>query len=272
MEPLSPQSWSRLPSWGRRRFHAFGLGAPKSGTQSLAAMFAGHYRAVHEPLARPLIERIVAAQAAPGADAAAGAELDRFVRRMERHHRWELNSSQLNGHVLETLLSAFPQARHVLTIRDCYAWLDSYANHHLSGPASAARRALRDLRFRPDLHPHRPEERALADRGLYSLDGCLAWWARHHRHVLATVPAERLLVVRTDALATRAGEIAAFLGVPAATLDLGRAHSHRAERRFHVLAEIDRSFLEDRVQHHGGELMRTFFPEIRSFADSAAAR
>lgn len=268
MTSISPQSWSWLPSWRPRRLHAYGLGPPKSGTQSLAAMFAGGYRAVHEPLARPLIDRIVAADRSP----AAAPELARFVRRMERHHRWELNSSQLNGHVLEVLLATFPRARFVLTIRDCYAWLDSYVNHHLAAPASPTRQALRDLRFRPDLHPHRAEEKILEQRGLYSIDGCLAYWARHHRQVLDAVPADRLLVVRTDELAVRAGAIAAFLGVPAATLDVARAHSHRAARRFHLLAELDRGFLEDRVRHHGGELMQAWFPEIRSFTESAAAR
>ena len=83
-------------------------------------------------------------------------------------------------HPLDTLLAAFPGARFVLPIRDCYGWLDSYFNHHLAGPASAPRRGLRDMRFRPDLHPHHPQERALADRGLPPLDvGLLHVFIRH---------------------------------------------------------------------------------------------
>jgi len=249
-----------------RRLHVYGVGAPKTGTQSLAFMFASNYRSAHEPLAQQFIAHIVAAAKEPDSGPQ---ELAGFVRQVERDHAWEMNSSQLNVHVLDQLVAENPQAKFILTLRDCYSWLDSYINHHLAGSATEGRRQLRYLRHRPDLYPHRPQEQALADRGLFSLDGCLSFWAWHTQTVLKSVPSERLYVVRTSDLGNEILAMAAFLKVPEDTIDRNAAHSHRAAQKFHVLREVDRSFLEARVQEHCGGLMAVWFPEIRCMADAS---
>lgn len=251
-----------------RRIHVYGVGCPKSGTQSLARMFAGSYRSTHEPFAQQLIAHILAV--AEHSDQAPRRLAD-FVRRIESEHAWEMNSSQLNVYFLDQLVAEHLDARFILTIRDCYSWLDSYINHHLRQPASEGKRRLRILRHRPDLYPHRPEERALADKGLFSLDGCLSFWAWHIRTVLRTVPRERLWIVRTPDLGSDLQGLAAFLGVPAQSLDRDASHSHRADQRFHLLDELDRSFLEARVQEHCGPLMAQWFPSIRCLTDAGIA-
>lgn len=238
---------------------------PKSGTQSLARMFAGRYRSAHEPFAEPFIERILAAAAEPGIQSQMLAD---FVRHADRDHALEMNSSQLNVHVLDQLVSEYPQAMFILTLRDCYTWLDSYFNHHLTEHAAEGKRRLRYLRHRPDLYPHRPAEQALVERWLYSLDGCLTFWSWHVRTVLNTVPASRLHVVRTRDLAAGIPALATFLGIPAASLNRAAAHVHRAERQFHIVRSLDRGYLEDRVHEHCGELMADWFPDIRSLADT----
>lgn len=252
----------------QRRFRAYGVGMPKSGTQSLARVCERRYRSAHEPYAEQLIEHVVAAAADPGRHSGALAD---FVRRAEREYALEMNSSQLNVHVLDQLVGEDSRSLFILTLRDCYTWLDSYYNHHLSEHAAEGKRRLRYLRHRPDLHPHRPEERALAERGLFSVDGCLSFWSWHVRTVLDAVPPSRLLVVRTGDFASNLPAVAGFLGVPEASLDRAAAHSHRAERRFHLVGGLDRSFLEDRVQEHCGALMAQWFPEIRSISDTGLA-
>ncbi len=113
----------------------------------------------------------------------------------------EMDSSQLNYFVLRELLELAPEAKFILTIRDCRSWLTSYIDHQQSGPTSPRWVAMRKLRFHSDAE-HPPEEQALRERGLFTVDAYLSYWARHNREVLETVPSSRLLVVRTDQMST----------------------------------------------------------------------
>jgi hypothetical protein len=51
MQPAKPQ----------RRFHAYCIGAPKTGTTTIAAMFRRHYKAAHEPAALTTNRLVIAA-------------------------------------------------------------------------------------------------------------------------------------------------------------------------------------------------------------------
>lgn len=57
---------------------------------------------------------------------------------------------------------------------------------------------MRKIRFRPDFFCHPPEENILQENNLYTHDGYLSYWNYHNTKVPDTIPAERLLVIRTD--------------------------------------------------------------------------
>jgi hypothetical protein len=246
-----------------RRFQAFGVGTPKSGTRSLAGLFERSYRAAHEPEAEALVAMI-------DLEMKHGIERERvaqFFRRRDRRLRLELESSHPTAFFLETLLVEFPGAKFILTIRDCYSWLLSVCGQFLRLPKThdyAFWGKMRDAYYRPDLYPHAPEERVLAAHGLYSLDGYFAFWARHNTEVLTRVPRERLLVVRTHEIRRDAERIAGFLGVPPESLDTSRAHLNRAQAAADMVWEIDPRFVQTKADLHCRDLMARFFPEVRS--------
>ena len=180
------------------------------------------------------------------------------------------DSSWPNILILEFLLREFPGARFVLTIRDCYSWLNSTLNHSLRyrGVSPRQRVKARDFAFQRDGFVHAPEERWLRDGGFYTLDGYFSGWAAHNRRVLAAVPPEQLLVVRTDRIRHCAHEIADFAGLPRQVIRPHRTHEFQNPDKKEIIRQLDRDFLERKVEQHCRPLMTQFFPEIKTLDDA----
>lgn len=241
-----------------RRFQAYCLGTAKSGTHSMAAIFRPHYRAIHEPENQSLIRMVLAAE--KGIDHQE--KLVQYVRNRDRNLWLELDSSQVNYFLLDVLLSEFPKAKFILTIRDCYSWLDSFTNHQLSRRCSPDWQKLRELRFGHGKFEYAEEEQILLQNGLYTLDGYLSYWATHNREVLAKVPQDRLLVIKTKDISQQLGEIADFLSIRPQTLNVDSSHSFKARKHFNILSEIDQEFLSKKVNQHCQSIMDQFFPNL----------
>lgn len=250
----------------RRRAHLYCVGTAKSGTSSLAALFGDALHARHETDSEHGIDTILRRQAGALSDS----ELRRYLLRRDRRLRLEIDSSQLNVFFLDALVELFPDARFLLTLRDPYSWVDSFINHQMGRSAPHKWPLLRDLRFRPDTFTHPREEALLAEKGLYTLDGYFSYWASHNRTVLDTVPAERLLVVRTHEISERTSDIAAFAGVPAAAANRQRSHANKAKRRYHLLRDVSVDHLHQRATAHCRALMQQYFPHVAEPQDALA--
>lgn len=244
-----------------RRTHAFCVGTAKSGTHSIASLLSGSLRTAHEPHAMMLINALKGASfySVPPA------RCERLLKRRDRILGLELESSHLLGPFVSALVDIFPEARFVLPIRDCFSWLDSMINQQIRKGHVEDRKwdAVWDFCFQADRFRHPPEERFLQNAGLHTLDGYLSYWSRHNRQVLETVPTERLFVLRTDDIGPRAGELAAFLGIPTSWVDPVRSHTYRRSSDNRLLDGLDRTYLADRCDAHCGELMKRFYPNLR---------
>ena len=103
--------------------------------------------------------------------------------------------------------------------------------------------------------------------GVPTLNSMLAYWNQRNQAVISTVPEHRLLIVKTMDITKRAYEIADFAGLPRSTIRLSRSHQNQAPRKHHLLDEIDRRYLDMKIQEHCGSLMKQYFPEISSIDD-----
>jgi len=240
-----------------RRIHVFCVGAGKTGTHSIAGMFDRHYRTAHEPETELLIEVILAE--AEGRMSAS--EVAAWLRRRDRRLWLEMDASGLNGAVVRHLVGLFPEARFILTVRDCHSWLDSLLDHHLTRPTTDSWRRLRDLRCPPAERRYTRTEEILRENGLFPIGAYLKQWAAHNRAVLEAVPPERLLVVRTERIGESVDRLAAFLGIPADTIDRSQAHLYRRATGSGILAKIDPRLVEERIAEHCAELMRVLFED-----------
>lgn len=250
----------------RRRVQVYCAGSAKSGTHSIAAMFDGTARASHEPGAKELLDAVLL-RANNGFTPDAWRQ---YVLRRDRQLWLEVDSSHLNVHLLDVLVRERPDARFILTIRDCYSWLESMINHQLNkrGPLGIwptwAPFAMRATQF-----THPPEEAALKERGLFTLDGYFSHWADLNTTVLNVVPEERLLVVRTNEISQQAEQIARFAGLPRSPS--GQTHAYKAKAKHSVLSSIDPDHLRRKVEQYCRPLMERFFPDMATPRSAIAA-
>lgn len=241
-----------------------GIGPAKSGTHSLAAMFSGCSSSAHEADANELITLILERdQNKRQADPLRKYLIDRSLRRS-----LQVDSSQLNYFILSELLEMFPEARFVLTARDCYTWLDSFINDSLRRRIAPNWRRLRDVRFKPERFPHiSGHEDVLVRHNLYSLRGYLSYWEEHYARSIRLVPTERLLIVRTCDLAFRAFEIADFAGLPHTAVRLDRSHEFKTPYKRRLLRQLSSDYLDAQVTACCPTMTR-LFPEISSIHDT----
>jgi len=247
-----------------RRTQLYGVGMGKSGTHSIVKMFSHRVRARHEPQAPQLIDRVIDWRRGRVSDR----EMTAWLRARDRELALEVDASGVNLQIIDLLLREFPDARFVWSIRDCYSWTNSRMNGDLHPSTSEAWSKWADFVYGTGPFVHAPEEQALKIGRILPLDTYLASWAARNQRVLATVPPERLLAVRTDQIRQRAHEIADFAGLPRRFIRLHRTHEFRNPRKRPLLRKIDRDFLERKVEQHCRPLMTRFFPEIKSLADA----
>jgi Sulfotransferase domain len=257
------QRWVRAPR-RLRRTRLYGVGIAKSGTKSIASMFPPQVSAAHEADATSLIETFFRWHEGRIGDT----ELTEWIHTRDRKLALEVDSSWFNVLIVPFLAREFPDARFVLTVRDCYSWLNSEFKRVLNVPINEPQRIkLRKFLYDPNDKVHAPEERILKDAGLFALDSYLGRWAAHNEQVLTSVPQERLLVVRTDQIAPRANEIADFAGLPRHAVRAERTHENRSPLKRAFIRELDPDFLEKKVAEHCGSWMRQYYPEIKSLDD-----
>lgn len=261
MTPLYERMPASLFPQYSRKFHAYCLGTPKSGTVSLGELFKTGYRSAHEPEVRFLTYKIMAWQQGKlGKD-----ELLSYLRHRDSRMQLEMDSSYLNFEVAGELAQAFPQARFILTIRDCLSWLDSFINFQLNKPefmGSGYKQIFRDHMdglLGAGKYQHGEEEAALEELGLHSLDGYFSYWSHHNQHVMDTVPDEQLLIIRTCDINHSIPAIESFLGLPASTLPEAK-HANPVTRRNSILDKVDKDYLYDKARLHCTTLMDRFFP------------
>lgn len=252
------------------RFKAYCVGVAKTGTTSIHAAFSQQYRSAHEPECEFLIHYILAF--------AHGkinkSELIRYVKHRDRRLALEMDSSHLNYYILDILVNEFSNAKFILTIRDCYSWLDSFLNFHCSlysylrdNPQLRKKNRwikLYDIDFRANEFKHAKEESILAKKGLYTLDGYFYYWNEHNSKVLATIPEERLLVVKTPDINHNIKKIEEFLNIIPGILPNNIRENVR-KNKFNLLSQIDKDFLETKANFHCKKLMDKYFPEIKGF-------
>ena len=244
-----------------RRFHAYCIGTSKSGTHSLAEVFGKRSRVAHEPEHEQLIDMILDASSGVTSES----QIAKFVRSRDSRLHLELECSHPLFHLLDVLLGEFPEAKFILTIRDCYSWLDSQINTQLSYLESTHWQNFGDFKYSGETGRHPNEEQVLAQFGLYTLDGYLGAWAAHNEKVLTTVSRDRLLVVRTQDIGKDAPKLAEFLGVPPNQLDTGAVHSFKGGKKFNLLANLDEQYLDEKVNKYCRALMHAYFPEVENF-------
>ena len=252
-----------------RRIHVYGLGAPKTGTHSIAGLFSGNYRSGHEPYFVQTTH-LLKLQRSGGIGQH---ELTQEIRNRDCRWRLEAESAHFLAHFCDVLAEEFPQAKFILTVREPMSWLRSIIDQHIRNPrekfaasGAAGHEAwltLRDLYFDQPPEEYSAFESLLEKYQLHSIDRYVAYWARHNQRVLDAVPARRLLVLRTCDLSGSIDRIAAFLEISPDMLTREKSHSFKALKKHGLLEKVNKSYVRDKISEHCGEILKRLRDECK---------
>jgi hypothetical protein len=245
--------------YGPRRFRAFGVGPGKTGTHSLANIFGNYYRSAHEADAKQAIDLLVRLRTGQANES----DLVDFVRDRDRRLQLEMDSANFNPFFTRTLAKEFPESKFIVTVRDCFSWVNSAMNQLLNNPSTSPHWIMwRDTIFgQLEDCVYTEQESILRDNLIWNLDSLFSAWAEHYKIVLESVPGEKILLVKTSELQKSGDKIAEFVGVSPETLDLSDACAYRTPKNFDLLAKIDQDFVNSLAQQHCDSLMKRFYPK-----------
>lgn len=246
-----------------RRFRIYGVGIPKTGTTSLAALF-GRYNAEHEFMFEETVEQVIGWQSG----LVAAGTFRAFLRKRDAAGQLEMDSSSFNHYYLDLVAQEFPDAKFVLTVRDWYGWLNSYLNMLLHKRVTLGTFPAWQIRygqfqfgeFDPDTFAS-PQN--LRRRLPALLDGFLNCWGESNRRALERLPRERSLILRTHELSSNLDALAHFAGVPTDSLIVKARHSHPAVVKADWLAMLDWDWVQERAARYCADVMAQLFPDFR---------
>lgn len=229
----------------RSNFRVYCIGAVKTGTNSLASLFSKNYRSYHEPgvghgdIVTMLEKKIQ--------NNLSKSEIKKWIRRRDWKYWLDCESSHIIAWFVDAVAENFPDAIFILTVRDCYSWLDSVINQHMNRKPGENYTKLRELYHGGD---YEYEVSILKEKGLYTLDGYLSYWAKHNTFVLNSIPVERLLVIPTKNISENISSIAEFVGVPEYKLNIEGKHSYPAKFKNNILDKIDHQIIKRKIEQN----------------------
>ena len=243
-----------------RRFQAYNVGLAKTGTNSIASLFGG-YRSGHEFMFQKTVEQIAAWQDGTlTADA-----FEAYILERDRLGCLEMDSASFNHHYLNILKTAFPQAKFIFTIRDCYSWLNSILNMSLRYAEHIPDWMLRYSKFFIGYEIERAtvgSVPATQSKLPEIVESLLSYWKQHNRRVLNLLPPERSLIITTHKISDSLPKIANFIGIPPQSLEEQPHHVNLASEDAKWLQFLDREWLAELCSFYCGDLMKQFFPDL----------
>ncbi len=260
---LQKESWwaplfQYLPHRDHRRFHAYCIGLPRSGTHSIGYMFATHYVAKHEPMDDQTIHHLLRHLAGDYDERT----LRALIRCRDRDLGLEMEASHYLYSIVETLVDLYQNSKVILTIRDPIPWLASEINQNLRTRSATPKwRALERTRYGCYGFDYQPEERALQSLDdIWPVASYLSYWRDHSERVIKHVPEHRLLVLRTHEIKEKIDQIANFLDISPDTIDVSASQSGaRKSNEFDLYAHVNVDFVREQVNTYCGDLVQQFF-------------
>lgn len=167
----------------------------------------------------------------------------------------------------------FPAARFIITIRDCYSWAQSTLNQLVkrwswkNGWESDSDHFVgyhRLLYGYAEDWSYPRQESVLEEMQIPPLDPVFRHWAERNERLLAAIPPDRRIVIRTHEIGASIPKIAQFLGVSEEHIRRTHSHSFQRKRTFvDLFGELGSEYLTAVAEPYCGVLMDEWFPDRR---------
>lgn len=249
-----------------RQFQAYCVGAPRTGTSSIAGLFGAYYRSGHEVDSENVLKfSLDYLEGKIDAD-----ELDQFIIKRDKKLFLEMDSSTHNFYMIPALLRLFPNAKFLIPIRDPISWLDSYIDYSINNRLQANTNVISPQRMRMNLfrhgnlyHEYTHAEKILQEFEMPSIEAFLFFYKDHYETILKIIPENCCIIYNTFELEEKIPNICRLLGIRSSALSMTNLKLNKRKKRHHVLAGVDPAYLQERVDFYCGDLMRRFYPNTR---------
>ena len=241
-----------------RRFHAYVVGLPKTGTVSLAAVF-GNYRSLHEFHQRETHQEIIKLNQGQ----ISKKEFSQFIRKRDFLAGFlEMDAAHFNRHYIDILAEEFPKAKFLCLIRDCYSWVNSCVNYytHPEKEALEVSELPNGMPFDLPIGSNSQKDELKKNFHKY-IDVPLIFWTTEYKKILEKLPPDRSMIIKTNEISAKLDEIARFLNVPYNSLFTEQSHLNKAKYGVGILFSLDMDFLEAKFREHCSDLIEEFFPD-----------
>lgn len=255
-----------------RRFHAYAVGLPRTGTHFINEVFAPAYRSQHETL-RPETSELIYQHITGRLD------LPAFERRLRKRDRFlwlEMEANNTLTIIAPALVRLYPEAKFILLLRDPFSWLHSlWKVDRWFVPLDrqpAWYQHEQFFKYGIENDAYTSADQPLKDAGLFPLAAYLNAWRRNYELALEQIPAERRLDIYTRELSQKFPQIAAFVGADADKLDPTHANRDAAKGDAPFFFEIDRDYFAEQVDRFCNPLLKQLFPAITRVEDAVKPR
>ena len=229
-----------------RQLQALCVGAPKSGTTSIANLFSKNYRYEHEAERKAHVEFIWLHYTGVVSDA----EYIQYLIKRDRRLWLDIESNCFLGYRPDLVYRAFQNARFILTIREPFSWLESIFDNNINYPVTASITMLRwhSFFFHPEDYQYTDKDAILKENKLYPLDAYLNYWVCTNRSVMDSIPDEQLLVLYTHKISHGLAELADYLGVSADTFNKEKARMNVTSIKHDIIKKMDSDYVHSRIE------------------------
>ncbi|MGD1930910.1 MAG: sulfotransferase [Leptolyngbyaceae cyanobacterium] len=252
-----------LPAQNNRRFHAYCVGLPRSGTHSFGYMFGSRYSSKHEPAKKTTISHLLRHLSGTYTES----QWKALLRCRDLKLGLELESSHYLHHTMAILAEMYPEAKFIHTVREPLSWLASEINQNLETCENPMWRAIERARYERYGFRYAPEEKVLAALdAVWPVASYLSYWRDHNELIMRVIPKDRLLVLRTHEIKHSIDRIAHFLNIHPETINTSASHSGKnSSKKFDLYAHVDMDFVQKKVDLHCGPLVEQLFDKVPQF-------
>lgn len=236
-----------------RKFQAYCVGLPRSGTHSIANIFNSNFKAAHEPFASGLIKLL------SGRNFSDKAFTEQFLLTRDRLLCLEMEANHLLHRFTPQLVEIFPASKFILTVREPYSWVESEYNMILKANRGEDKRNNWRVYDRIKYGQKYFDDINSLDKkgGEELIKSMLRYYRNHIKFVLNSIPKDRLMVLDTFKINKKNDDIGDFLECDRKKFKIPKKHSAKNKKKTNIQNIVS----SDRLQNIIAEECEVFIDE-----------
>ena len=259
--PAVGKTLSKLKRNKERKFHAYCVGLPRSGTHSIAKMLEDEYMSSHEPYHASMIKFLMSEKNK------SAKSREEYIRVRDSLLNLEMESTHLLHNFMPELVKLFPESKFLLTVREPRSWLESEFNQLLKpgkGKQISIWSNYDELKY--GNFKSEPESNKIKGRGgLYPLKSILKYYKYHISAVIDNVPVDRLLIIDTFEIKLRIKEVSNFLNIDESKINLNKTHSAKNKNKIPLEQFLPDKEIEDLIARNLGAFINDKVPILSKY-------